>query len=52
MVNSFVREFGITEEQARCLADDVGVADLGRAETDPEVQARIRACGADPEVAR
>jgi hypothetical protein len=52
VVNSFVREYGISEEEARCLVDDIGVADLGRAETDPEVQARIRACGVDPAVVR
>ena len=52
MVNSFEREFGITEDQARCLVTDVGTANLMRAETDADVQAKIQACGVDPAVVR
>jgi hypothetical protein len=52
MVKSFVRDFGITEEQARCLLEEIGLTDLMRAETDPEVQDQIRECDVDPEVVR
>lgn len=50
MVNSFVRDWGISEDEAKCLLDDIGMADLMRAESDPEVQARVRECGVDPAV--
>jgi len=50
MVNSFVRDFGITEDQARCLLSTITTSEMMRAETDPDVQARVRACDVDPAV--
>ncbi|MBT8443948.1 MAG: hypothetical protein HKN81_01330 [Gammaproteobacteria bacterium] len=52
MVKAFMSDFGITEDQARCLVNDIGASNLMRAETDEDVQAQIRACGVDPAVVR
>lgn len=52
MVKAFMSDFGITENQAKCLVNDIGASNLMQAETDPEVQAQIRACGVDPAVVR
>lgn len=51
VVNSLVREWdGVTEDQVRCLLDDVGVMRLQNVGEDPEVRAAFEKCGVDPAV--
>ena len=52
MVNSFVREWGVTEDQARCVVSSIKTVELMRADTDPDVQAQLRKCGVDPAVVK
>jgi len=52
LVNSFQREWGVTEDEARCVIENIDTVDLMQAETDPEVQAQLRACGVDPAVVK
>ena len=51
VVNSLVREWGISEKQAKCLLGDLRASQLGRAGSDPAVQAVFEKCGVDPSVA-
>jgi len=51
VVNSLVREWGVSEEQARCLLGDLRASQLGRAASDPAVQEVFRRCDVDPTVA-
>ena len=51
VVNSLVREWGISEKQARCLLGDLRASQLGRAGSDPAVQAVFEKCRVDPSVA-
>ena len=51
VVNSLVREWGISKKQAQCLLADLRASQLGRAGTDPAVQAVFDKCGVDPSVA-
>lgn len=51
VVNSLVREWdGVSENQVRCLLQDLGVMQLERANEDPEVKAVFEKCGVDPAV--
>lgn len=50
MNRSMVREWGISEEQANCLLDNLSTAQLKTAKSDLEVQALIEKCGVDPAV--
>ncbi|MDH3512758.1 MAG: hypothetical protein OER85_18095 [Gammaproteobacteria bacterium] len=51
VVNSLVREWdGVTEDQVRCLLEDLGVMELEKANDDPEVNAVFAKCGVDPAV--
>jgi len=50
VVNSLVREWGISETQAACLLADLRASQLGRANSDPAVQAVFESCGVDPSV--
>ena len=51
VVNSLVREWdGVSEEQVRCLLQDLGVMELEKANDDPEVKAVFEKCGIDPAV--
>ena len=50
VVNSLVREWGVSEEQARCLLGDLRASQLGRAASDPAVQEVFRRCDVDPTV--
>lgn len=52
MVNSFVREWGITKDQAQCVVSSIETVELMRADSDPDVQARLRKCGVDPAVVK
>lgn len=52
MANSFVRDWGISEKQARCVVDNINTGDLMRAESDPDVQAQLNECGVDPAVVK
>jgi len=52
MVNSFQREWGVTEDEARCVIENIDTVDLMQVETDPEVQAKLKACGVDPAVVK
>lgn len=51
VVNSLVREWGVSEEQARCLLGDLRASQLGRAASDPAVQEVFRRCDVDPTMA-
>lgn len=46
--NGLVRDYGITEEQADCLVENLSTSQLKTAQSDLEVQAIIEACGVDP----
>ena len=48
VVNSMVREWGISEEQARCLLGDLRASQLGLAASDPTVEEVFRKCDVDP----
>ena len=52
VVNSLVREWNISEEQARCLLADHRASQLGRVGSDPAVQAAFEKCGVDTSVAK
>lgn len=52
MVNSYVREWGISEDQARCVVTNIKTSELMRADSDPDVQARLKECGVDPAVVK
>ena len=52
MVNSFVREWGVSEDEARCVVSNIKTSELMRVETDPDVQARLKDCGVDPAVVK
>jgi hypothetical protein len=49
---SMVGSYGISEEQADCLLDNLSTAQLMTAQSDPEVQAVIEKCGVDPAVVK
>jgi len=51
VVNSLVREWGISKKQAQCLLADLRASQLGRAGSDPAVQAVFEKCGVDPAAA-
>ena len=51
VVNSLVREWGISDEQVRCLLGDLRPSQLERAGSDPAVRAVFDKCGVDPAVA-
>jgi len=45
-----MRDYGISEEQANCLVENLSVGQLKTAQSDLEAQAKIEKCGVDPSV--
>ena len=52
MVNSMARNWGINKEQAECLLSKHRASQLGRVDSDPEIQAVFEDCGVDPSLAK
>jgi hypothetical protein len=52
IVKSMAADWNITQEDARCLLRDHRASQLGRAASDPEIQAVFKQCGVDPSVVK
>lgn len=50
VVNSLVREWGVPEENVRCVLDQLKISQIQKANTDPAAQAVFKECGVDPAV--
>jgi hypothetical protein len=48
--NGLIRDYGISEEQANCLVENLSVGQLKTAQSDLEAQAEIETCGVDPAI--
>jgi len=50
VVNSLVREWGVSEEKVRCVLGQLRLSQIQQANTDPAAQAVFNECGVDPSV--
>jgi hypothetical protein len=50
VVNSLVREWGVSEEKVRCVLGQLKFSQVQQANTDPAAQAVFNECGVDPSV--
>lgn len=50
VVNSLVREWGVSEEKVRCVLGQLKFSQIQQANTDPAAQAVFNECGVDPSV--
>jgi len=48
--NGLMRDYGISEEQANCLVENLSVGQLKTAQSDLEAQAEIEKCGVNPAI--
>ena len=52
IVKSMAADWNIPQEDARCLLQDHRASQLGRVDSDPEIQAVFKQCGVDPSVVK
>jgi len=52
IVKSIAADWNITQEEARCLLQNHRASQLGRVDSDPEIQAVFKQCSVDPSVVK